>query len=643
MVHSRRHINPRLRLAMIKMRYPIAVFNVAVVLLMRFFAADYVGSDLPLFFIFAITLTSIVGGLLPGILATLLSGAIGTYVFTPAIFSVVATSPSLHQVHLVAFLIEGLLVSVVCGQLLSAKNRMDASVEIFHTLFEFASVGVSQVDLRTGRIENANQKLCEITGYTLAELCELTPVQLAHPEDGQTNLQPFQDLLAGRTRQYVSETRILRKDGQGAWLRVNAQRLTSTADQSERIFNIVQDITAQKNSQEELVRAKEAAEASNLAKSTFLANMSHEIRTPLGAIMGFSELIADPLVTGSEKQCYHGAIQRNGELLANIISDILDLSKVDAGKMEVHVVPVALSEILNDTKTLLGLQASEKGVALKIQVDDNVPEIIRTDPLRLRQILSNVVGNAIKFTSKGSISVAVKRGRLDDHDRLLFVVEDTGMGIEKDQVGKLFTPFSQAFPGPVRSAGGTGLGLVLARRLANLLGGDVDLTQTEVNCGSTFAVSVDPGPILGITYVEARRGEQQNLRLQATPRLDGTKVLLADDAVDNQILVAHILKLAGATVDVASNGREAIERARLERYDVVLMDIQMPVMDGFEATAELRREGYGGKIIALTAFALSGEKQRCLDNGFDDHVSKPINRGVLIEGIRRLRPVSPGV
>jgi len=381
----------------------------------------------------------------------------------------------------------------------------------------------------------------------------------------------------------------------------------------------------------DLLDAKEAAEAANMAKSAFLANMSHEIRTPLGAVLGFSDLVIDPNVKPSEKANFLAAVKRNGELLSNIINDILDLSKIEAGKMQIVKQEVSLMEVLTDTKTLLDLQASDKGIGLNVSIDEDVPEKIKTDPLRLRQILINIVGNAIKFTAKGSVDVRIRPVMSGTRSLLAFTVTDTGTGIRPDQVNKLFAPFSQADVSTKRKYGGTGLGLVLSKRFANLLGGDVVLTESTPDKGSTFTITIDPGPAQSVVgdAAKAKLAEMQKSGL----RLDGIKVLLAEDSVDNQTLVTRFLKLAGASVDVASDGREATQKAKNDHYDVLLMDLQMPVMDGYEATAQLRREGYRGKIVALTAHALSEERERCLKSGFDDHISKPVNRELLIERV----------
>jgi PAS domain S-box-containing protein len=398
---------------------------------------------------------------------------------------------------------------------------------------------------------------------------------------------------------------------------------------------LMRDISDRLKMMANLSAAKADADAANLSKSAFLANMSHEIRTPLGAIMGFSELIGDPRIGPAQKESYVGIIKRNGKLLANIIDDILDLSKVEAGKLEVSTHDTTLTEVRLDTKELLDLQAKEKGLTLRLEVANDVPDVIKTDPLRLRQVLINIIGNAIKFTLKGSVEVTVRRvyGAAGEV-RLAFEVKDSGRGIEKAMTSKLFAPFSQVHSDSKREFGGTGLGLILSKRLANLLGGDVVLTCSEPGLGSTFTITIDAVSSQPISYREILR-ETTRIKDQAhiDQRLEGFRILLADDSNDNQMLVKHLLEMAGATVDLAQNGREAIEKIHLDHYDVVLMDLQMPVMDGFEATSELRKEGYEGKIIALTAHALDEEKKRCLASGFDDHLTKPIDRETLTEKV----------
>ncbi len=395
------------------------------------------------------------------------------------------------------------------------------------------------------------------------------------------------------------------------------------------------DLSDQRRIQEDLIRAKEAADAANQAKSAFLANMSHEIRTPLGAILGFSDLLAGPNASDFDRENWAAAIKRNGDLLSTIINDILDLSKVEAGKVDLDQHDVPLSEVLTDVATLLNLKAAEKGIRLSITAAGPIPFVIRTDPLRLRQILINIVGNAIKFTQRGSVDVKITVVREPDGTcKLAFVVKDTGPGITPAQARLLFEPFTQADASTKRRFGGTGLGLALAKRLAGLLGGDVVLTESIAGGGSTFTITIDPGKIERTVPesfdVQGRTGRPEAPGNNPDARLDGMRILLAEDSQDNRTLVGRLLKVAGAYVETAENGRDAIDKAHKDPYDVVLMDIQMPDVDGIEATVTLRGEGYKTPIVALTAHAFKEERERCLAAGFNDHIPKPVDRKTLV-------------
>lgn len=397
------------------------------------------------------------------------------------------------------------------------------------------------------------------------------------------------------------------------------------------------------------------AEAANASKSSFLANMSHEIRTPLGAVLGFSELLLSPDISSSEKINSAEAIRRNGRLLSGIVNDILDLSKVEAGKIDFEKSAVHLTELVRDVRSLLLLEAETKGVRLQLRAVGLLPEFITTDALRVRQILLNIVGNAIKFTQQGWVEVSVHLQTSGKLPLLTFTVKDTGRGITPEQMARLFTPFTQADSSTTREFGGTGLGLVLSRRLANALGGDVRLVESFAGVGSTFVITVGVGEMGPLTLsdllvegwpeesVDAPKGQ---LEVQVPPKadLDGMDVLVVDDSQDNQILISRILQTAKANVTIAKNGREGVEKALAQNFDVILMDLQMPEMDGYEATQQLRSHGYHKTIIALTAHAMTEERKRCLANGFDEHLSKPIDKkklfAVLGEHLNRCGPTS---
>ncbi len=381
----------------------------------------------------------------------------------------------------------------------------------------------------------------------------------------------------------------------------------------------------------ELEKARYIADNANRIKSVFLANMSHEIRTPLGAVLGYAELLANKGIQGIEREKFISAIKRNGELLSNIINDILDLSKV-----EVELREVLLSDVLTDMASLLSLRALNKGIRLQVNYHGDIPKIIRTDVLRLRQILINIIGNAIKFTDQGSVEVTIKCTKESaGQNKLTFDVKDTGPGISEENIKNLFQPFFQVDPSARREFGGTGLGLVLSRNLAKLLGGDVALVESSLRQGSLFSVSVNPGPVEELNSHPLPAARQTEPEVVENARLDNIEILLAEDCIDNQFLICTFLTKVGAKVDVVDNGQKALEMVKSKDYDLILMDIQMPVMDGYEAASQIRQLGYRTPMIALTAHALKGEREYCLKMGFDEHNTKPINRKTLISSVIR--------
>jgi len=364
---------------------------------------------------------------------------------------------------------------------------------------------------------------------------------------------------------------------------------------------------------------RKSADQANRVKSLFLANMSHEIRTPLNAILGFVDLLKDSALSATERRKYLDIIERTGYSLATIINDILDISKVEAGKLEIVKVPCSLKQILKDLEALLSIRCEEKGIDLIFE-KDGLPEFVTTDPTRLKQILLNVIGNAIKFTSRGLV-----RATFEARDSFLVcIVEDTGVGIARDSVDKLFQPFSQVDLSIRKKYGGTGLGLIVSKRLAQLLGGDVTLLTSELGAGSSFEVKVN---------LEIAQGDLNRVKPELPgpeQPLVGKKILIVEDSLDNQLLAERYLVKAGAQVAMANHGLDALDAASQDRYDVVLMDMQMPVMDGFTATAKLRKKGCTTPIIALTAHAMREDLDKCMRAGCTDFLTKPYKRENLV-------------
>lgn len=385
---------------------------------------------------------------------------------------------------------------------------------------------------------------------------------------------------------------------------------------------------------QEAAAAKETAEQANRLKSSFLANMSHEIRTPLGALMGFAELLKEDLPE-NEKDKYVDVILRNGKALVQIIDEILDLSKIEAGHIEIEnetVEPVAL---LEDLKIFMTPLAEKKKLHLDLNLSSNLPKKIGTDSLRFRQILTNLLGNAIKFTEWGRVSLTLDYLSKDDGGEVICKIEDTGIGIPEGFASRLFQPFSQGDVSITRSFGGTGLGLSLSRKLAELLGGGIRLVSSEPNVGSVFEVRVEDR----LALVKTGRSRQKKSGGVVHPSLSGhlmlkgLNILVVDDSPDNQLFVQMLLTSQGAEVSSANNGQEGVSKACDGSFDLVLMDLQMPVCDGLKATKTLRENGYKKPILALTANAMKEEKERCLRVGFNSYVSKPIDKKVLFEEI----------
>ena len=384
-----------------------------------------------------------------------------------------------------------------------------------------------------------------------------------------------------------------------------------------------------------LVQAKNAhatllsLEQASRTKSEFLANMSHEIRTPMTAVIGYSDLLLDPALGASERVNYVQTIRRNGEHLLTLINDILDLSKIEADRMTVERIPMSPSQILVDVASLMRVRAVEKNLAFDVRYEGAIPEAIRSDPTRVRQIVMNFVSNALKFTDKGGVTITARCERRDEH--MIVEVADTGVGMSRAQIDKLFVAFTQADTSTTRRFGGTGLGLVICRRLAHLLGGDVEI-ESELGRGTTMRLRVPTGSLEGVKMIEglAEAALPSDAPRISTMPLARRHVLLAEDGPDNQLLVSTYLRKAGARVTVVGDGRLAVEAARAERCDVILMDMQMPELDGYGATSKLRQLGYDGPIIALTAHAMAGDRERCEKAGCDDYMTKPVDRAKLV-------------
>ena len=425
-------------------------------------------------------------------------------------------------------------------------------------------------------------------------------------------------------------------------VRVEGRAVRDDAGNVIRLFGTAMDVTAAIEREEALLQAQQRAEAASQSKSEFLANMSHEIRTPLTAILGYTDLLRDEAIRqGAPDEQLHsmGTIRRAGEHLLAVLNDILDLSKIEAGRMAIERIETDLPRVLFDVDSLMRSRAAQKGVQLQTRLLSPIPERVFSDPTRLRQILMNLVGNAAKFTSRGLIDIQVDLTTLHGAPAVRIAVVDTGPGMTPEQASTLFQPFVQADTSVTRKHGGTGLGLTICRRLASLMGGEVQLVRTTLGAGSTFALTL---PLQAVDGARNVNDLQACVNTPSALKETGAyavalhgRILLAEDGEDNQRLISHHLRKAGAHVVVAEHGRRALELileadAAGAPFGLLVTDMQMPEMDGYTLARTLRAQQHPIPIVALTAHAMAEDRQRCLDAGCDDYASKPVDRGALI-------------
>lgn len=502
---------------------------------------------------------------------------------------------------------------------------------VLDSLFVFA--GVCTPD---GTLIEANRALLDAAGirpeHVLGQPFPKT-WWWSHDETAQAEVERAVTRAAeGETCRYDTEIRVSRDER----LPIDFQLVPMWNDEG-RITHLVPsgiDISQRKEFERSLEIARQQANAANRAKSEFLANMSHEIRTPLTGILGGADALYTRLTNEDHREIVH-LIRSQGRLLLGLLNDILDLSKIEAGRLEIQPEPTSIKVVVEDVRSLLGPQAFEKGLSLEAEFEGRLPVRIETDPLRVRQILLNLVGNAVKFTERGSVRVAVRCDASHDPAEIVLSVKDTGVGIPREQYDAIFEAFTQQHPEITRRYGGTGLGLTICQRLVHMLSGQITLSS-QVGEGTEFVVHLPVGDPSGLELVEADA-------LPETPRQDEAgaithvpcRVLVVEDNRGLQFMLRRMLEEAVDSVSLAPNGDEAIREIHRaeeagEPYHVVLMDMHMPVLNGFDATARLRAEGCGVPIIALTAGAMSGDRARCLEAGCDDYLSKPVDRDRML-------------
>lgn len=490
----------------------------------------------------------------------------------------------------------------------------------------------------SGGLEYANQLWTAYTGMSEIESLGLGWQEAISPDDLPETLSRWAAAMKV-ARRYETECRIRRHDGVYRWHWIKADPELDAQGNIMAWLGTCTDIEDRKTFEEKLKEAQRHAEAASDAKTHFLANMSHEIRTPLNAIMGFTELLLDTNISTEEQMKGVSIVRRNCHQLLKIVDEILDISKVEAGELVTEKIETPIISLLNEVRMLLLVQARKKAIELDFELTSRIPSRVLTDSTRLRQIILNIVGNALKFTQTGKIEVQTRFATsMDGRSMLYFTVTDTGVGIDSKSIEKIFQPFSQADSSTTRIFGGTGLGLALARRLARAMGGDVTLIKSDPGRGSTFLISVEV-EVPDSSGWSSDESANSDLEIAAVPDLpasgplSGKRILLVEDAEDNQYLIQQFLSRTGAILDMANNGEEGVNKALNNDYEVILMDIQMPLVDGYQATTRLRAAGYKKPIIALTAHALVEEREKCLRTGCTGHLTKPIDRRLLIESL----------
>ncbi len=466
------------------------------------------------------------------------------------------------------------------------------------------------------------------------------------PEGGTDRLEAVAPALAVVGRVSSATIRHAREMGT---LRTQVRHLTTEqrtlrAAHTEAIASALEEHERRQREERERLAMEKvcaATEAANRAKSQFLANMSHEIRTPLNAILGFTELLRRGADGGdeAERQEYLATIDTSGRHLLDLINDILDLSKIEAGRMTFERIRCSPHEIVAHVMSLLRVRAHEKGLRLRCEWPDGVPATVETDPVRVKQLLVNLTGNAIKFTKQGEVRIVTRVVHTAGKPQLSLAVVDTGVGIPPEKLENVFDAFVQADASVTREFGGTGLGLAISRQIARALGGGLT-ARSEPGRGSTFTATIDSGPLEGVEIVDAPPADGVRAEAPQTTgasvNLTGVRVLLVEDGATNRKLMNVVLGRAGAEVTAAENGQVGVRRACESPFDVILMDMQMPVMDGYTATRRLRELGIALPVVALTAHAMAGDEEKCRQAGCDDYLTKPIDSDCLLRTIDRM-------
>ena len=515
-----------------------------------------------------------------------------------------------------------------------AVRELAESEERFALAVRGTNDGIWDWDIRAGKVF-FSPPWKSMIGYADDELENVftTFENLLHPEDHDRVLTMLNDYLAGRTPRYAVEFRFHHKDGSWRWILARGRALRDEHGTPYRMAGSHTDVTERKHVEEELRKARQDAESANSAKSAFLANMSHEIRTPMNGVIGMSELLLGTELNDTQRE-YLEMLKLSADSLLELLNDILDFSKIEAGRMELDAHEFDLNEVVTEIAQAMGIRAFQKRLVLLHHISPEVPARLIGDDGRLRQILVNLIGNAIKFTHKGGVTIEVNlESETADMVTLHFKINDTGIGIADDMHESIFEAFTQAETSTSRRYGGTGLGLAICHDLVALMQGRI-WVESRPGAGSTFHFTAAFGRTSGISI------KPKSPRIEPLVTAHSSmKVLIVEDGHVNQLVGARMLEKRGHVVTLANNGREAIECCGKEVFDAILMDIHMPGINGYEATARIRQieqtTGRHVPIIAMTANAMKGDRERCLAAGMDDYISKPLRSADLFQVVEQ--------
>lgn len=523
------------------------------------------------------------------------------------------------------------------GKMLKHLDPTAAIPPRVRSAFDTLAEGLLVVDLR-GQIVLANQAFADIVGQPFEKLLGKNANDFSWEfADGRELPKadaPWTRCIATGESERNGGVQLVDHQGIRRTFIANCTAVMSSGSKHGGVLIGLDDVTQLEEKKKELGYAKDAAEAANQAKSEFLANMSHEIRTPMNAILGFTEVLRRGYGRHQDPTKYLNTIHSSGKHLLELINDILDLSKVESGRLEVEHIDCSPHLLVRDVVQVLAVKANEKGISLAFEADGPIPNTITTDPARLRQIITNLVGNAIKFTDEGGVNVVI---RLIEgaNPKLRIDVQDSGIGMTQDQADRIFDPFAQADTSVTRRFGGTGLGLTISRNFAEALDGTITVSS-EPGKGSVFSLTVATGSLEHTELIQPDdlgSYEEMPLESEMSWQFDGQRVLVVDDGLENRELVTILLKEVNLQVATAENGQIGVDLAERESFDLILMDMQMPVMDGYTATRLLREQGIDVPIYALTAHAMKGFEKDCLDAGCTGFLTKPIDIERLLETV----------